>query len=557
VGEAFGVADRVAWLGHVDDSELARLYREASALFFPSLYEGFGLPVVEAMASGLPVVLSERPELRECAGPHGHYCDPMDVADMAGQLAGVLRAPEAARDAARPGIARAQRYSWERTADRYLECFAELASGRGDSRRPARTACSQTEASPRQRAGPRRIAWATPWAPLRSGIADYSAAVLRPLSKRMEIEVFVESVEGADDSLGLPIRPLRELHRERDRFDAVVHHLGNNSDFHRELYRSAWEHPGVIVLHDYNLHPFLNAAYLDTRDEPLYRAALQESHGAEGLRHFEAIKSRTAAPDIWRFPASAGIARRSLATLVHSAWVAEQLTSGQGVENVCVVPHGAALRPLLGEQAVRAARARLDLPAESFVVGVFGFMHRQKRLPSVIAACRRLHDRGYPVTLLLVGESADEQLDLAGAIAEHGAGAITRCTGYVDDAAYWGHLDACDVVVNLRHPSMGESSGSLMRALGSGKACIVSDHAQFAELPDAVCWKIDPGEGEVAELEACLAKLLADPELRRALGQNAFDYVERLSSFEYAARLYEAALESAIARGPAPGRASQ
>lgn len=242
---------------------------------------------------------------------------------------------------------------------------------------------------------------------------------------------------------------------------------------------------------------------------------------------------------MWRFPASAGIAKRSQLTIVHSRWAAEQL---EDVANVCVIPHGAELRPLLGPQESRAARARVGLREDGFVVGVFGFMHRQKRLPSVIAACRRLHDRGFPVTLLVVGQSADEQLDLAKAIAEHGASDFTRCTGYVDDAAYWSHLDACDVVVNLRHPSMGESSGSLMRALGSGKASIVSDHAQFAELPDAVCWKIDTGAGEVAELETCLAKLLAEPELREALGVNARDYVDRISSFEVAAKLYEHAL---------------
>jgi glycosyltransferase involved in cell wall biosynthesis len=532
--EAFGVADRVELLGRVVDTRLGRLYREAAALFFPSLYEGFGLPVVEAMASGIPVVVSDRPELRECAGEHGAYCDPGDARDMAEKLAAVLRDPAAARRAACPGITRAQSYTWERTADRYLDLFEEIDSDPRDSAQPRIPAHSRTSTSPL------RVAWATPWAPLRSGIADYSAAVLEHLAKRVEVEVFVESLEGADDGPGLPMRRLRDLRPER--FDAVVHHLGNNSDFHRELYRSAWQHRGVIVLHDYNIHPFLNAAFLDTREEDVYRQALEQSHGDEGRRHFEAIKARAEVPDVWRYPASAAIAKRSRLTIVHSAWVAGQL---EGVANVSVIPHGAAPRPVLGPEESRAARSRLGLREDGFVLGVFGFMHRQKRLPSVLAACRRLHDRGFPLTLLVVGQSADEQLDLAAAIAEHGAHDFTRTTGYVDDAAFWKHLDVCDVVLNLRHPSMGESSGTLMRALGSGKAAIVSDHAQFAELPDAVCWKVETGPGEVAELEACLAKLLAEPELRQELGRNALDYVDRVCSFELAAKRYEYALTKA------------
>ena len=104
--------------GYVDKNELAGLYRGAAALVLPSRYEGFGLPVLEAMASGVPVVATDEPALREVAGDAAVYAD--------GDLADAVRAALADRDRlVAAGLERAQAFSWEETARRTIEVYYE------------------------------------------------------------------------------------------------------------------------------------------------------------------------------------------------------------------------------------------------------------------------------------------------------------------------------------------------------------------------------------------------------------------------------------------------
>jgi glycosyltransferase involved in cell wall biosynthesis len=112
--------------GRVSDDELLTLYRTASALVFPSLYEGFGLPPLEAMACGCPVAVSNATSLPEVCGDAAEYFDPASPEDMAGAIRAVLDAP--GRYVER-GLARAQQFSWDATARAHEDVYRRLASG--------------------------------------------------------------------------------------------------------------------------------------------------------------------------------------------------------------------------------------------------------------------------------------------------------------------------------------------------------------------------------------------------------------------------------------------
>lgn len=124
-----GMADRVRRLGAQPRAVLPALYAGAEAFVFPSLAEGFGLPVLEAMACGAPVVTSNRSSLPEVAGAAAELCDPMDNASVGDALGKVLRDHDLAEDLRRLGLRRAKEFTWVRTARETAACYRELLGG--------------------------------------------------------------------------------------------------------------------------------------------------------------------------------------------------------------------------------------------------------------------------------------------------------------------------------------------------------------------------------------------------------------------------------------------
>lgn len=122
-----GVAEHVAWTGYLSDADLVRHYQEADLLALPSRYEGFGLPVVEAMACGTPVLISNAGALREVAGDAALTADPDDIGAMAARLQDILMQPALADKMIAAGLARAAAFTWSRTAAETLALYRKIA----------------------------------------------------------------------------------------------------------------------------------------------------------------------------------------------------------------------------------------------------------------------------------------------------------------------------------------------------------------------------------------------------------------------------------------------
>jgi glycosyltransferase involved in cell wall biosynthesis len=136
---ALGIADDVRWPGWLTPSELEGLWRLTSAFVFPSLYEGFGLPVLEAMARGVPVACSNTSSLPEVAGEAALMFDPRDPRSIAVALERLLRAGPEIEALKAAGVARAAQFTWQRTATGTLASYARAleAGRRAQRRRPA------------------------------------------------------------------------------------------------------------------------------------------------------------------------------------------------------------------------------------------------------------------------------------------------------------------------------------------------------------------------------------------------------------------------------------
>lgn len=122
--------DGVHTLGFVPEEELTWLYHNAGAFVFPSLYEGFGLPIVEAMSAGTPVVTSNRGAMAEVAGQAAHLVDPMDPSAIEHAIHRILDDPEYAESLAEAGRRRAEEFTWKRTAEETVEVYRDLLDDR-------------------------------------------------------------------------------------------------------------------------------------------------------------------------------------------------------------------------------------------------------------------------------------------------------------------------------------------------------------------------------------------------------------------------------------------
>jgi glycosyltransferase involved in cell wall biosynthesis len=125
--KSLGLEEEVVFTGFVDDEDLPHLYRGAQLFVFPSLYEGFGLPILEAMASGVPVVTSNAASMTEVAGEAAMLVDPHDSQAIAEGMGQVLYEDRLRDVLIQKGLTRARHFTWESVAQKTLELYAALA----------------------------------------------------------------------------------------------------------------------------------------------------------------------------------------------------------------------------------------------------------------------------------------------------------------------------------------------------------------------------------------------------------------------------------------------
>jgi glycosyltransferase involved in cell wall biosynthesis len=271
--------------------------------------------------------------------------------------------------------------------------------------------------------------------------------------------------------------------------------------------------------------------------------------------------------DPWSFPLFERVVDRSLAVLVHNDFTRRRVLATRPAARVVIVPHHLSLGDLAPDAATLSAldrprphglapgeaRAALGLPPEAFVVASFGFLTAAKRPQVLLRAFSRLRRQRPRAVLLLVGEVSPHFDFQSLALPELMQGVTV--TGRLDLDRFLLYMAAADVAVNLRHPTAGETSGTLIRLLGLGKPVVVSRTGAFAEIPEGCCALVDLDDSEEDLLAAYLDLLASDQSLRRRMGENARRYAAAHHSLRGSARGYAELLREVVASGAAPFRA--
>lgn len=386
-----------------------------------------------------------------------------------------------------------------------------------------------------------RIAYWSPLNPCRSGISDYSEHLLFHLAQHADIDIYVDGYTPANDSIVdkfavYDYQSYSTLALKR-RYDVNLYQMGN-SPYHEYIYETLLTEPGVVVLHEYILQGFM---YHITKARGRHRCYLDEVEYSEGKRARKAVEQelKEGKVDIFTHPLNKRIVEASLGIVVHSHWMQDQLRARGVCKPIAVIPHGANVLTVNQAQKTHL-RAKLGLNPRDLVISCFGYVVPTKRADVVIRAFSRFHTAFPRSMLLLVGgvdEGMEDYLDYL--ISLYRLSDCLRVTGYVPHQIFEKYLRVSDICVNLRYPSVGETSGTLYRALGSGLPVLISDLPQFAEIPNNCTWKVSAEEkGEESELVAYLLDLASHPGLRNQMGHYARDYILEHATWSKVAERY-------------------
>jgi glycosyltransferase involved in cell wall biosynthesis len=392
-----------------------------------------------------------------------------------------------------------------------------------------------------------RVAFFSPLPPMKSGIADYSAELLPALAEECEIELIVDEGFRPDPALTsrFPVHGHRALPRllKQGRFDVVLYQLGNNADYHAAIYRTLLEHPGVVVLHEFVLHHLVRELTLEASRPDLYVDELRYAYGRTGEAAARRCLATGVSLDLWSYPLFERVVDASLGIIVHNRFTRDRVLASRPLARIATVPHHLSLNGELG--GPEAARAALGIAAGDFVVATYGFMTPAKRPAVLLRAFARLRQQIPRARLLIVGE-VSRHFDFERIFTAELQKGVT-ITGRLDLDRFLLYMQASDVAVNLRHPTGGETSGTVIRLLGMGKPLIVNNSGAFAEYPDDCCAKIDLDDTEEELLLAYLRTFAADEPLRRRMGDNARRHMAMHHTLAGSARGYADFLRETVA----------
>jgi glycosyltransferase involved in cell wall biosynthesis len=519
--------DEVVLTGFVPEEDLVALYNIARLFVFPSWHEGFGLPALEAMQCGAPVIGAATSSLPEVIGLEEALFDPYDdLAIMQKMAQGLTDEAFRARLLAHAPV-QALKFSWDASA---IKAIAAMEA-----------CCERPLAVPRP-----RLAYVSPMPPERSGIADYSAELVPELARFYEIDVILTQ-PGIDDHAvegTARVRDLAWFQAHGAGYDRVIYHFGN-SMYHAHMVEMLERVPGVVVLHDFFLSGLFAYRELAMGMRGTWNEALYRSHGyvpmpAKADRQHEQLMQD--------YPCNFTVLSAAQGVVVHSAVsrrMAQQYYPCGDTASWREVPLMRA-PAFPGTAERRAARAALGLPENAFVVCSFGFMAPSKQnarlvdawLASPLAKDERCH-------LVFVGQADPNDYGhaLERSIQSSPAGKRIHITGFAERDDFRRYLMAGDVAVQLRTFSRGETSAAVLDAMNHGLATVVNANGAMADLPDHVVIKL-PDAFDDASLQDALVTLYRDDALRARLSADARAFMLDVHGPRRCAEAYHQAIEA-------------
>lgn len=369
--------------------------------------------------------------------------------------------------------------------------------------------------------------YASPFMPQKSGISDYSEVLVYALKKKFDITLYVDNYKLDNQKLikDFPIKYYGKDKIDFKEYDYLVYNIGNNPEFHDYIYETCLEHPGLVILHDLVLY-YLFVGYYQKRNQ-LYSKTYIE----EGLDKFLTLKAAV------KKDGNNLLAQKNMASIlpmnkellqsgnkimVHSQYARDKvLQYTENVRKINMIQQVAEDFALIQKEELFQ---RYAIPEDALIISSFGGIAQTKLNHVACKAVKSLAGTvNQKICYLMVGEGnyVDEYVD----------NKVIFKTGFVNMDEFNSFIEYSDIILNLRYPSMGETSASLLRILQLGKFCIINEGGWFSEIPKD-CVEMLPVNNIESELKNALEKYIQNFSLREKIGMNAKRYIEKEYSEE-------------------------
>ncbi|MEJ2124836.1 MAG: glycosyltransferase [Alphaproteobacteria bacterium] len=386
----------LTFAGHVDQNTLVKLYRHAYCVVCMSRAEGFSLPLIEAMACDTPVIASDIPAHSELIKLPNYLLPCNADAELCQLLEHLWQDKYATAEFVKTHQNVWPRFTAKNVAKRFWSALLEHMET-ADSAAPSATAINSPTVSRRHRP---RIAFITPLPPVRSGVADYSAACLKELAKICDVTVYTNTPSPSPIEDVASIRPISVYAHLAPEYDRVVSVMGN-SHFHLDIFQHLIRYGGACIQHDNRLLGFYGILLGKERAESVAANELQRPLQKGELDGWLAEESKLEATLLGELAAvSDPLFMHSINT---AKIVQDRFNIKPNVLPFSIYRHWAE-SDFAPAQRLQA-RERLGISQSEVAIVSFGFIHKSKAPMDCISALELLRSWGVPAKLYFVGKN--------------------------------------------------------------------------------------------------------------------------------------------------------
>ncbi|MFB9276753.1 glycosyltransferase [Cohnella cellulosilytica] len=509
--------------GYVPDEDLVELYGGAALFAFPSLYEGFGLPIVEAMACGTPVLTSNNSSLAEIGGEAVYQVDPASRESIANGIVHMLGNPQLARELAVKGLEQARRYNWESVALKVTEGYEKVYR--------------------------RRIAVFAPRHSFYPGAYGALFHTVPYLTNRGEIDVFVEELlddsaeEERTEESPIAVYLHTEFDSRKTKYDYVIYEIGNEERHSFVVpYLAAMETiPGIVVLNGNHLHELIWRRTVERNDLHAYYRALDKEFGpAAAPLWMDAVLGGTALRSA--VPVDRCYLEHAKSIIVYGSRTKDRLLHRQ-YRNVIEVP-APAMASAAGNPGGRAPFRFATVSAD-----------RSRPPYRLILRClRKLIDEGCSsiVYTILSGGKNPSFEELGEWVAGLGLETYVRLKVEPQRAQIRRELAKAHAAIALSDPQADPSPDAALELIASGIPTILYDGDLCRLVPDDSAVKIQPDDEEESALLQAMSRLYRNKEERESLSARGLEYMGESHSLSGFSEALQEAVERSSSFGENP-----